>query len=101
MLVPPDLWGKRQAMPLPRGYQALIAASSPGDSARSNVLYICERHSGKRFMIDFGAAFSAIPPTQADRQRPNSGFTLHAVNQTSIRPYGQRLLNLNLGLRNW
>ncbi len=79
-----------------RGHQALIAASSPGDSARSRVLFIHERNSGKRFMIDSGADVSAIPPTHADRQRPNSGITLQAVNQTSIKTYGQRLLNLGL-----
>ncbi len=78
---------------------ALIAASSPGDSARSRVLYIHERNSGKRFMIDSGADVSAIPTTHADRQRPNIGFTLQAVNRTSIKTYGQRLLKLNLGLR--
>ncbi len=103
MLVPPNFRGKRQAMPLPlllcgkRGHHALITAPSPGVSARSRVLFIHERYSGKRFMIDSGADVSAIPPTHADHQRPNSGFTLQAVNRTSIKTYGQRLLKLNLG----
>ncbi len=50
-------------------------------------------------MIDSGGDISAIPPTHTDRQRPNSSFTLQAVNRTNIKTYGQRLLNLNLGLR--
>ncbi len=50
-------------------------------------------------MIDSGADVSAIPPNHADRQRLNSGFTLQAVNRTSIRTYGQRMLKLDLGLR--
>ncbi len=78
---------------------ALIAASSPGESARSRVLFIHERNSGKRFMIDSGADVSAFPPNLADRQRLNSGFTLQAVNRMSIKTYGQRMLKLDLGLR--
>ncbi len=50
-------------------------------------------------MIDSGADVSAIPPNLADRQRLNSGFTLQAVNRTSIKTYGQRMLKLDLGLR--
>ncbi len=50
-------------------------------------------------MIDSGADVSAITPNLADRQRPNSGFTLQAVNRTSIKSYGQRMLKHGLGLR--
>ncbi len=50
-------------------------------------------------MVDSGAAVSAIPPTSADSQRHNSGFILQAVNQTSIKTYGQCMLKLDLGLR--
>ncbi len=58
VLVPSDVWRKREEMPHPlypcgkRGHQALIAASSPGESARSRVLFIHERNSGTRVMID-------------------------------------------------
>ncbi len=50
-------------------------------------------------MIDSGADVSAIPPNLTDRQQLNSGFTLQAVNRTSIKTYGQRMLKLDLGLR--
>ncbi len=50
-------------------------------------------------MVDSGTAVSAIPPTSADCQRHNSGFTLQAVNQTSIKTYGKCMLKLDLGLR--
>ncbi len=50
-------------------------------------------------MIDSGADASASPPNLADCQRLKSGFTLQAVNRTSIKTYGQRMLKLDLGLR--
>ncbi len=89
MLAPPNVWRKRQAMPLPlllcgkRGHQALNAASSLGESARSRIWHCRQRN----------------PPTSPDRQRLSSGFTLQAVNRTSIKTYGQRMLKLHLGLR--
>ncbi len=63
------------------------------------MLFIHERNSDKRFMIDSGADVSAIPPNLADRQRLNSGFTLQAVNRTRVKTYGQRMLKLDLGPR--
>ena len=42
---------------------------------------------------------SVIPPTPADRRRSPDPLTLAAVNNTSIRTYGQRSLTLDLGLR--
>ncbi len=68
---PPNVRGKCQAMSFTlllggkRGHPALIAGSLPGDSARNRVLYIPERNSVKRFMIDSGADVSTIPPTVA------------------------------------
>ncbi len=50
-------------------------------------------------MINSGADVSAIPPNLADHRRLNSGFTLQAVNRTSIKTSGQRMLKLDLGLR--
>ncbi len=105
MQVPSKVWRKREEMPHPlyscgkHGHHALFAASWPGESARSRVLFIHERNSGKRFMIYSGADVSAIPPNLADRQRLNSGFTLQAVNRTSIKTYCQRMLKLDLRLR--
>ena len=52
-----------------------------------------------RFLIDTGSEVSVIPPTPADRRRSTDPRTLTAVNNTSIRTYGQRSLTLNLGLR--
>ncbi len=105
MLVPSDVWRKRQALPLSlllfgkRRHLALITASLPGACARSRVPFIHERSSGKRFMIDSGANVSATPFNLADCRRFNNSFTLQAVNRTSIKTYGQRTLKLDLDLR--
>ena len=42
---------------------------------------------------------SVLPPTRADRLRKQEGFSLSAVNGTSIVTYGTRSLTLNFGLR--
>ncbi len=45
-----------------RGQQALLAASSPCDSAGRRVLFIHERNSGKYFLVESGANVSANTP---------------------------------------
>ena len=50
------------------------------------------------FLIDTGAQVSVIPPRPEDRSC-NSSFQLLAANKTSIKTFGTRSLNLNLGLR--
>ncbi len=43
-----------------RWHQALMAASSPGDSFQLSVLFIHQHYSGKRLMIDYGDASSTL-----------------------------------------
>ncbi len=53
-LVPSDIWRKRDVIPQPlypygkRGHQALVAASSSGESGRSRVLFVHGRNYGKQ-----------------------------------------------------
>ena len=58
-----------------------------------------DAHTNTRFLIDTGSEVSVIPPTPGDRRRSTDPRTLTAVNNSSIRTYGQRSLTLNLGLR--
>ncbi len=69
-----------------REHQALIAVSSPGESARSRVLFIHERNSGKRFKIDSGADVSTISPNFADRQRLNNVFCSKLSTERALKP---------------
>ena len=51
------------------------------------------------FLVDTGAQVSVLPPTRSDRLCKQAGYTLSAVNSTTIATYGTRSLTLNLGLR--
>ena len=79
--------------------QRVIATNSAGLDARSRMFFVCDKVSDRRFMVDNGAELSVIPPSLADRRNLDPGFTLQAVNKTSISTYGRRLLSLNFGLR--
>lgn len=52
-----------------------------------------------RFLIDTGADISVLPPTNMDRQKSASVFSLLAANGTPIHTYGQKRINVSLGLR--
>ncbi|BES97091.1 multicellular organismal development [Nesidiocoris tenuis] len=45
-----------------------------------------------------GSELSVLPPSREEKKNTSS-FTLYAANETPIKTYGQRLLNLDLGLR--
>ena len=79
--------GKRRGQPL-------TVTSVPG----SGLLYVTDKLSSRRFLLDTGAAVSCLPPTPADRRHPPSS-TLRAANGTSIRTYGERSVTLDIGLR--
>ena len=56
-------------------------------------------HTHTPFLIDTGSEVSVLQPTAADRRRSPDPRTLIAVNNTSIKTYGQCSLTLDLGLR--
>ena len=63
---------------------SLVAASDAGLNS-SRLFYVRDRLSGRRFLVDTGAAVSIIPPTSLDRTTPhNNPFTLQAINSTNI-----------------
>ena len=62
-------------------------------------IFVRDAHTNKHFLVDTGSEVSVIPPTVTDRRRSPDALSLTAVNNTSIRTYGQRSLTLNLGLR--
>lgn len=78
-----------------------MAAESKG--AELSRLFISDKQTATRFLIDSGADISVIPPTTQEKRKPDK-FELFAANQTKIKTFGQRLLRLDLGLRrpfNW
>ena len=66
---------------------------SPG-----RLLYINDQTSGQTFLIDTGAALSVVPPRSTDLCRSPASVKLQAANGTPIRTYGERLMQVSLGL---
>ena len=79
--------------------QTMIAAAEPGTLPTSRILFIIDLNNRLRFLIDSGAEISLIPPKPSERLTPNPNFVLQAVNRSNIKTYGQKLLELDLGLR--
>ncbi|UYV73821.1 hypothetical protein LAZ67_11001026 [Cordylochernes scorpioides] len=55
--------------------------------------------NNNHFLLDTGAEISVLPPRPEDRRRGPTKFTLTAANNSPIKTYGERFLNLDLGLR--
>lgn len=70
-------------------------------SVTSKRLFLTDQNSKLRFLVDTGADISLIPPSAADRKRPNNdqSITLFAANGTTIKTFGTKLLTINIGLR--
>ena len=75
-----------------------MAAGVPG-LLPSRLFYVTDCSNGFRFLIDTGAEVSVIPPTPTDRRHRQDKLNLQAVNDTPIATYGNRLLTINIGLR--
>ncbi|CAE1171431.1 unnamed protein product [Acanthosepion pharaonis] len=63
------------------------------------LLFVSDRTTGIRFLVDSGAQISLSPATRTDMLKGPHKLTLQAVNKSLIQTYGQRCLTLNLGLR--
>ena len=64
----------------------------------SHRLFIKDKISGLKYLVDTGAEVSVLPPSRVSARCP-SAIQLHAANGTMIKTYGQRLLNVDIGLR--
>jgi len=61
-------------------------------------LFVTERISETRFLVDTGADVSVVPVLPQNR-RNKYKITLSAANGTPMATFGQKLLQLDLGLR--
>ncbi|GFU15630.1 hypothetical protein TNCV_3615491 [Trichonephila clavipes] len=64
-----------------------------------NRLFLLDRKSGQKFLIDPGSEICVIPPSPTMNKSPQSNFSLFAANNTKIPAYGMVRKELNLGLR--
>ena len=62
------------------------------------MLHITDRKSKFNFLIDSGSQLSILPSTQHDNRSTPHKLTLQAVNGATIHTYGQKFLNLDIGL---
>lgn len=74
-----------------------VAAVAAGQ--KDPLLFVWDRHSGRRFLVDTGAEVSVLPVTSRDKCSACHGPALMAANHTSIRTYGHRSVPLHFGSR--
>ncbi|GFS85002.1 retrovirus-related Pol polyprotein from transposon 17.6 [Trichonephila clavipes] len=68
-------------------------------SKHTSRLFLLDRKSGQKFLIDSGSEICVIPPSPTMNKSPQSNFSLFAANNTKIPAYGIVRKELNLGLR--
>ncbi|GFV88600.1 transposon Tf2-9 polyprotein [Trichonephila clavipes] len=68
-------------------------------SKHTSRLFLLDRKSGQKFLIDSGSEICVIPPSPTMNKSPQSNFSLFAANNTKIPAYGMVRKELNLGHR--
>ena len=76
---------------------SLVATSDAGTTSR--LLFITDRATHTRYLIDTGAAVSVVPAPLHSRKSDEKGPPLRAANGTNIATYGTQMLSLDLGLQ--
>lgn len=61
-------------------------------------LFVRDRISGIRFLIDTGSDISLLPADTGSKKRPVN-YVLYAANNSPINTHGERRLSLDLGLK--
>ena len=59
-----------------------------------SLLFVWDKNSGRRFLVDTGAEVSILPATGLDTRIGQSGPALKAANGSTIRTYGVRTVLL-------
>ncbi|GFW02734.1 retrotransposable element Tf2 155 kDa protein type 1 [Trichonephila clavipes] len=68
-------------------------------SKHTSRLFLLNRKSGQKFLIESGNEICVIPPSPTMNKSPQSNFSLFAANNTKIPAYGMMRRELNLDLR--
>jgi hypothetical protein len=83
--------GKRPGRPA-------VAAVAAGHT-KDPLLFVWDRNSGRRFLVDTGAEISVLPASARDRRSERTGPCLIAANHTAIHTYGNRSIPLEFNTR--
>ena len=62
-------------------------------------LFLHDRKSNFKFLIDTGADVSVYPATSSERLQHPASLELYAANHSAIKTYGERTLFLDFGLK--
>ncbi|UYV80802.1 hypothetical protein LAZ67_19001764 [Cordylochernes scorpioides] len=73
--------------------------NSNNHNNKSHRLFITDYRNKISFLLDTGAEISVLPPRPEDRRYGPTKFTLTATNNSPMKTYGERFLNLDLGPR--
>ncbi|GFW11169.1 retrovirus-related Pol polyprotein from transposon 17.6 [Trichonephila clavipes] len=76
-----------------------VIAGMAEPSQHTSRLFLLDRKSGQKFLIDSGSEMCVIPPSPTMNKSPQSNFSFFAANNTKIPAYGMVRKELNLGLR--
>ncbi|GFU00185.1 transposon Tf2-11 polyprotein [Trichonephila clavipes] len=68
-------------------------------SNHTSRLFLLDRKSGQKFLLDSGSEICVIPPSPTMNKSPQSNLSLFAANNTKIPAYGMVRKELNRGLR--
>ena len=74
--------------------QPTVAAAVAGQRQGEPLLFLWDRCSGRRFLVDTGAQVSVFPASNNEQRSTTSGPALVAANHTAIRTYGSRTIQL-------
>lgn len=75
---------------------ALSSAADRESAAECRRLFVTDRKTKIKYLIDTGADFSVFPPTDRNNVQTNNLF---AANGTPIKTYGTKVIPVDLGLR--
>jgi hypothetical protein len=88
----------RQTVQFSGKRRLLSVRTATGDKSLSDRLFVVDRASGIRYLIDSGASVSCLP-AKFGANKSKQEFTLAAANGIRISTYGVKHLQLDLGLR--
>ncbi|UYV67843.1 hypothetical protein LAZ67_5002205 [Cordylochernes scorpioides] len=81
------------------GAGIIFDSSTMQENASHLVLSTKKQRTSRETPTTISAEISVLPPRPEDRRRGPTKFTLTAANNSPIKTYGERFLNLDLGLR--
>ena len=83
------------------GRQADLNAALPCHKTTGDLIFIQDKNSKRRWLVDGGALVSVIPPTKEDLSRGPDGTFLRAANGSDIKCYGNKRINVHIDGRDF